>query len=83
MPPRWFDAGIHTLSASSAALPGSIRYELRFTSLSDTGRGYTFPCDARGLVDLDALSERGRASYFFARAVVGSVLRAPTVSRVL
>jgi hypothetical protein len=57
-------------------------YELRFTSLSDRGRGYTFPCDAQGHVDIDALSERGRASYLFARAVVGSVLSVPTVSRV-
>jgi hypothetical protein len=63
--------------------PSQIRYELRFTSLSDRGRGYTFPCDAQGHVDLDALPDRVRASYLFARAVVGSELAAPTVSRVL
>jgi len=62
--------------------PLPIRYELRFTRLSDRGRGYTFPCDAQGHVDLDALSERVRESYLFARTVVGSVLSAPTVSRV-
>jgi hypothetical protein len=62
--------------------PLPIRYELRFTSLSDRGRGYTFPCDAQGHVDIDALSERVRESYLFARAVVGSVLSAPIVSKV-
>jgi hypothetical protein len=66
----------------SALEPSRIRYELRFASRSDSGRGYTFPCDAQGHVDLDALPERARTSYFFARAVVGSVLSAPTVSRV-
>ena len=30
----------------------STRYQLRFQSLFDEGRGYAFPCDARGQVDL-------------------------------
>ena len=67
---------------TSAIEPSQLRYELRFTSLSDRGRGYVFPCDALGNVDIDALSDRVRTSYFFARAVVGSVLSAPVVSRV-
>jgi hypothetical protein len=65
-----------------AVNPSVLRYELRFVSLSDRGRGYAFPCDAEGHVDLDALPAGVRASYLFARAVVGSVLAAPTVSRV-
>jgi hypothetical protein len=71
------------VNETSAVGPPEIRYELRFMSLSDRGRGYAFPCDAFGSVDIDALSDRGRANYFFARAVVGSVLSAPIVSRVL
>jgi hypothetical protein len=67
---------------SSAVEPLQLRYELRFMSLSGRGRGYAFPCDALGNVDIDALSELGRTSYFFARAVVGNVLSAPVVSRV-
>ncbi|HEU5295462.1 MAG TPA: hypothetical protein VFU71_11805 [Burkholderiaceae bacterium] len=67
---------------TSAVERSQIRYELRFMSLSDRGRGYAFPCDALGNVDIDALSERGRASYLFARAVVGNVLSAPIVSKV-
>jgi hypothetical protein len=62
--------------------PLQTRYELRFTGLYDRGRGYAFPCDARGQVDIDELSDRGRTNYFFARAVVGSVLSAPIVSKV-
>ena len=54
-------------------------YELRFRSLFNPGRGYTFPCDARGMVDLDALSERERNSYFHARTTVGRDFEMPAV----
>lgn len=55
------------------------QYELRFQPLFDSGRGFAFPCDPKGRVDLDQLSERARNNYFFARAVVGRDLEAPTV----
>jgi hypothetical protein len=58
-------------------------YELRFRSLFDEGRGYSFPCDRSGHVDLDALSERARSNYFFARTVIGHDLAAPAVHRAL
>ena len=70
------------MSETSAIESSELLYELRFTNLYDRGRGYAFPCDARGNVDIDALSDRGRTNYFFARAVVGNVLSAPIVSRV-
>ena len=70
------------MSQTSAIKPAELLYLLRFTNLYDRGRGYAFPCDARGNVDIDSLSDRGRTSYFFARAVVGRVLSAPIVSRV-
>ncbi|MGE4243160.1 hypothetical protein [Ramlibacter sp.] len=54
-------------------------YQLRFRSLFDAGRGYAFPCDAGGQVDLDHLSERARNNYFFARAMVGRELAVPAV----
>jgi hypothetical protein len=54
-------------------------YALRFRSLFDDGRGYCFPCDAAGHVDLDGLSERSRDNYFFARTVVGRDLALPSV----
>lgn len=52
---------------------------LCFRSLFDHGRGYAFPCDPIGRVDLDQLSEQGRNNYFYARATVGRELAAPVV----
>lgn len=52
---------------------------LRFGSLFDEGRALTFPCDAFGKVQLDALSERARANYLYARAVVGREFATPAV----
>jgi len=57
------------------------RYELRFRSLHRPGRGYSFPCDARGRVDINALSEGERDSYLYARAIIGHELSFPAVQR--
>ena len=46
-------------------------FEVRFASLFSQGRGFAFPCDGQGRVDLDALSERARNNYFYARAMIG------------
>lgn len=54
-------------------------YQLRFCSLFDPGRAFAFPCDATGRVDMDALSERARANYFYARTVVGREFTTPQV----
>jgi hypothetical protein len=59
----------------------SDRYELRFHSLYKPGRGYSFPCDACGRVDMDALSDSERHSYLYARAIIGHELSLPTVQR--
>ena len=57
----------------------SSQFMLCFRSLFDSGRGYAFPCDDCGQVDLDGLSERARNNYFFARATVGRELAVPVV----
>jgi hypothetical protein len=54
-------------------------FELRFQSLFAEGRGLAFPCDAVGQVNLDALSERARCNYFFARSVIGREYAHPAV----
>jgi hypothetical protein len=54
-------------------------YQLRFQSLFDSGRGFAFPCDPKGQVDLDHLSEKARNNYFYARAMVGRELAVPAV----
>ena len=50
------------------AVPG---FEVRFASLFRQGTGFAFPCDGQGQVDLDAMSERARNNYLYARAMVG------------
>lgn len=54
-------------------------YELRFQSLFCSGRGYAFPCDPQGRVDLANLSKRARDNYLYARTVVGREFAWPTV----
>ena len=54
-------------------------YLLRFRSLFDSGCGYAFPCDERGRVHLDDLSEEARNNYLYARAMVGRELAAPSL----
>lgn len=66
---------------SSANL--NARYELRFKSLFDEGRAYSFPCDVAGRVDMDSMSERARTNYLYARAVVGREFSVPAVHRSL
>ena len=53
--------------------------ELRFQSLFDAGRSYAFPCDATGRVDMDALSDKARENYLYARALIGRELAYPAV----
>jgi len=69
------------MNLSSTHPAASDRYELRFASLFNPGRGYSFPCDERGRVDLDALSDGERHRYLLARAIVGRDLSAPAVQR--
>ena len=54
-------------------------HEIRFRSLFNEGRGLSFPCDAQGHVELDALSDRARENYLYARAVVGREFAYPLV----
>jgi hypothetical protein len=63
-------------SAAAIACDGPT-FELRFTALFNPGRGYAFPCDAQGRVDMDTLSESARTHYFYARAMVGAEFHFP------
>jgi hypothetical protein len=55
-------------------------FQLCFRSLSHSGRDFAFPCDAKGQVSLDHMSERARNNYFYARAMVGRELTPPAVA---
>lgn len=54
-------------------------FQLRYRSLFDPGRGYAFPCDETGHVNLDGLSEKARNNYLYARAMVGKELEVPAI----
>jgi hypothetical protein len=57
----------------------SSQFQLCFRNLFDSGRGYAFPCDQQGQVDLDRMSEKARNNYFYARAMIGKELAYPAV----
>jgi hypothetical protein len=59
--------------------PITHQFQLCFASLFHSGRGFSFPCDREGNVNLDQLSERMRNNYLFARAMVGRELAVPAV----
>jgi len=54
-------------------------YQLCFRSLFHSGRGYAFPCDPHGQVDMDRMSDTARNNYLYARAMVGRELSVPAV----
>ena len=53
-------------------------YEIRFKPLFREP-GLCFPCDESGKVELDALSDRARENYLYARAVVGVEFAYPQI----
>jgi hypothetical protein len=57
--------------------PRNTAYELRFPSLFNEGRALTFPCDARGQVDMDLLPDRARNNYFRAHTLIGREFATP------
>ena len=61
--------------------PASAAFRLCFRSLFDSGRGFAFPCDDAGRVDMDQLSDNARNDYLYARAMVGRELAAPQVEK--
>lgn len=56
-----------------------VRFQLCFRNLYNGGRGFAFPCDAEGRVDLNHMSEQARNNYFYARAMIGREVAHPAV----
>ena len=54
-------------------------YILRFQSLVNSGRGFTFDCDKDGVVDVNAMSEQLYASYVAVWRAVGIDYAMPVV----
>ena len=63
----------------SSGITNTARYEISFRSLCRDGRGMAFPCDERGRVNLDDLTDFARNNYLYARALVGREFAAPSV----
>ncbi len=64
------DSPVHTALA---------RFALCFPSRGTPGRLLRFPCDERGRVELDRLSEPDLREYLYARVVMGHELGMPRV----
>ena len=73
----------HDLSSSRSVMPPAdpSACTLLFRPLLRAGRAFTFPCDLQGRVDMDAMSERARNNYLYARAVMGREVAYPSVQR--
>ena len=54
------------------------QFQLCFRSLFNL-RGFAFPCDQQGRVDMSGLGERARSNYLLAHAMVGREVAAPAV----
>lgn len=59
--------------------PQPLLFEVHFAEFHRAGRGYCFPCDGLGRVDINALSDRARNNYLYARAMVGREIATPQV----
>ena len=55
------------------------RYRLLFQPLLTDRQILSFPCDESGCVDLDALSEGAKLTYYYARTVIGREFSRPSV----
>jgi hypothetical protein len=70
------DSAMNTNRASHSV---RARFELCYRSLSPHRCGFAFPCNERGQVNLDELSDEARENYLYARAMVGRDLLQPQI----
>ncbi|MCE4557603.1 hypothetical protein [Pelomonas cellulosilytica] len=66
-------------TAKGRAGASGLTHLLHFEPLRANDAGLDIPCDPQGRVGLDALGERLRNDYFFARTLIGRLFAAPTV----
>jgi len=67
------------MSHSASSMQTAAAFEIRFQSLFNQGRALAFPCDSAGIVNLDAMSEKARNNYLFARGMIGREYATPYV----
>jgi hypothetical protein len=69
-------------TADDSGLNEQTSFRLAFRSLFNSGRGFAFPCNEQGQVDMSVMTERAKTNYLFARAMVGRDLCPPAVEMV-
>jgi len=67
------------MTPDAPACFADLAFELRFEPLVDEQAPLTFPCDARGHVDLDELCDRSRRDYLFAHTLIGRNFTPPVI----
>ena len=65
----------------TAARSFHTRFQVHYRSLRREHTGFAFPCDEQGRVEIDALTERVRNDYLYARAMVGRETAPPALVR--
>ncbi len=70
-----------TSAAAPAGTPAAAQatHLLHFEPLTAGDAGLDIPCDPCGRVGLDALGDKLRNDYFFARTLIGRLFARPTV----
>ena len=69
--------------AEAVGIDAEPTHLLHFEPLSAQSAGLDIPCDPQGRVGLDALGDKLRNDYFFARALIGLLFARPTVRQAL
>jgi hypothetical protein len=73
------DSAPRTRLADALSTAPQATHLLHFEPLGAAGAGLDIPCDPQGRVGLDALGEKLRNDYFYARALIGCLFATPTV----
>lgn len=78
---KWLYHQGEVAMAQTASMPDVPEFEVHYHALFRQGFELVFPCDPEGHVDLDALSDRAKKNYLFARATVGHEYSMPELRR--
>jgi hypothetical protein len=78
---KWLYHQEEVAMAQTSSMSDEPEFEVHFRALFRKDFELVFPCDPGGHVDLDALSDRAKANYLFARATVGREYSMPELRR--
>jgi hypothetical protein len=70
------------MQRNTSAAPVAFSHSLRYVPLVAGRRGYVFPCDPTGRVELDCLSDMDRNDFLYAKHLVGMAFGVPCVEHI-